>query len=329
MVDVQRSPGARRRSLARLSRAAVFATAALALAGCTLEPFPGAAPPPPPAQSEEPDWSPTASPQPEPTEAPPTAPSQAPPPPTQSQAAPPGANGAPEPEIVDEVALFQSQCEQEVEAWRAAQVHYPMEMSVSVGGAASYNAAIDIRSDPLPADQVIDIVSGTARSEDVRVKCTVAAKLTSVGDALVVAQHGNQTDAGWILQQFTPTGVVEWSWTVDALKPGHEQLRLELRPAIVLADDAGDLEYASQSVGSFVTQVHIQASPLQLVAHWFEVNWPLVLSITGALTAASVGFGGIWRKVQALRKGKLVAAAGVGTGAGLHRSRPVRLRRRT
>ena len=52
-----------------------------------------------------------------------------------------------------------------------------------------YNAAIDIREAPLPPGEVIHTDGGSAAMEAVFVKCTVAARLVAVGDALDVEEQ--------------------------------------------------------------------------------------------------------------------------------------------
>lgn len=200
------------------------------------------------------------------------------------------------------IAAFQQRCAEGVEEWRAGLVDYPDRMSVTIEIGANYNAAVDVRSEPLPPDEVIEVEDGVATGEPVLVKCTIAARLTPVGDALDVAEQASETDAGWVLQEFTPSGVVEWSWTVTAHDPVDEQLRLELRPAIVVDESAGDLEYAGRSVSSFTTDVHVEASFLHHAAHWVDVNRPLIWTIASAVGAATLALIVWWRKVRSPRK---------------------------
>jgi hypothetical protein len=202
----------------------------------------------------------------------------------------------------DAVALFQERCARGVEEWRDALVDYPARMSVTIELGANYNAAVDARSQPLPPDEVVEVEDGAATSEAVLVKCTVAARLTAVGEAMEVLDQASETDAGWVLQEFTPSGVIEWSWTVTAHQPVDEQLRLELRPAIVLDESAGDLEYAGKNVSSFTTDVHVKASALHHAAYWVDVNRPLIWTIGSAVGAATLAVIVWWRKARSPRK---------------------------
>jgi hypothetical protein len=204
----------------------------------------------------------------------------------------------------DSVVAFQQRCAEGVEEWRDARVDYPDRIIVRIEVGANYNAAIDVRSEPLPPDEVIEVGNGTATSEAVLVKCTIAARLSAVGDALEVDDAGNETDAGWVLQEFTPSGVVEWSWTVTAHQPVDEALRLELRPAIVVDEGAGDLEYAGSSVSSFTTDVHVDASILHHAAHWVDENRPLIWTIGSAIGAAVLAVVLWWRKVRSPGKSR-------------------------
>jgi hypothetical protein len=202
----------------------------------------------------------------------------------------------------ESVIAFQERCAHGVEEWRDALVDYPDRMSVRIDVGANYNAAVDARSEPLPPDEVIEVEDGTATSEAVLVKCTVAARLTAVGQAMEVLDQASETDAGWVLQEFTPSGVIEWSWTVTAHHPVDEQLRLELRPAIVLDESAGDLEYAGKNVSSFTTDVHVGASALHHAAYWVDVNRPLIWTIGSAIGAAALAVIVWWRKARSPRK---------------------------
>ncbi|WP_374975465.1 hypothetical protein ACEYYH_16865 [Microbacterium trichothecenolyticum] len=202
----------------------------------------------------------------------------------------------------DAVVAFQERCAHGVEEWRDALVDYPDRMSVTIDVGANYNAAVDARSEPLPPDEVIEVEDGTATSEAVLVKCTVAARLTPVGQAMEVLDQASETNAGWVLQEFTPSGVIEWSWTVTARHPVDEQLRLELRPAIVLDESAGDLEYAGKNVSSFTTDVHVEASALHHAAYWVDVNRPLIWTIGSAIGAATLAVIVWWRKARSPRK---------------------------
>lgn len=151
-------------------------------------------------------------------------------------------------------------------------------MTIKVGDSENYNAALDVRSVPLPADEVIETEPGAATSENVLVKCTLAARLRAVGETLTVDDPASD-NGGWVVQEFTPTGVLEWSWTVTAEKPADAELRLDIRPAIAIAAAAEDLVYATQSSTSFNTDVIVDGNLLSRSAYWFEGNWGYVLAI--------------------------------------------------
>jgi len=177
-------------------------------------------------------------------------------------------------------------------------VSYPEEMTVPIDNSASFNAALDVGTEPLPADERIEVEDGEATSEVVLVKCTVAARLTSVGEALSIADHLSATGNGWVVQDFSPTGVIEWAWTVTAHKPVEQELLLELRPAIVVDADAGDMEYASRNMATFTTEVAVDASPMHHTAYWFEVNWPLIAIVATALGTGTLAVVGWYRKLR-------------------------------
>jgi hypothetical protein len=74
---------------------------------------------------------------------------------------------------------------------------------------------------------------------------------------------------------------------VKASKPVDQQLRLELRPAIIIGEQ-GDPVYGDDNVASFTTDVTVKASMLQQTAYWLEVNWPLIVAIATALGGATL-----------------------------------------
>ncbi|MET0724753.1 MAG: hypothetical protein ABWY36_00280 [Leifsonia sp.] len=193
---------------------------------------------------------------------------------------------------------FQRDCAQGVQNWRDAQVDFPGTLTVKLDESLNYNAAVDIRSEPLPPDEVIETDGGSAEFESVQIRCTVAARVIAVGDALTVDEESNELAGGWILQEFTPTGVVEWSWTVDAVKPVDQELRLELRPAIVAGASLDELTYSSASQASFTTDVHVEATMLQAVNFWFDSNWGLIVAIVTPIGIAVLALLGWMRKVR-------------------------------
>lgn len=178
---------------------------------------------------------------------------------------------------------FQRDCEEGIHEWKEAQVDFPAVLAVKLNETLNYNAAIDIREVPLPPDEVIHTGGGPAAKEAVFVKCTVAARLVAIGDALEVEEQSNETIGGWVLQEFAPSGVTEWSWSVTATKPVDQELRLDLHPAIISDAETGDLAYSSANQASFNTEVQIEATLLQDTAYWFEANWGLIVAISAAV----------------------------------------------
>lgn len=193
----------------------------------------------------------------------------------------PGGGSAPPPIAPDPARLdaFLARCEQGAETWRAGQVDYPRSLPVSMGGSASYVAAVDVRDEPLPAEEVIP--GADPFGEPVAVKCVLAARLTTVGDSLEVDEQE------WIFRSFTPTGVVNWSWSVTARAPGDHDLRLEIEPAVAL-DDLHRFG-SSPNTTTFVTRVSVDATWLQRAGEWWKGNWDVVALIAAAVGAALVG----------------------------------------
>lgn len=180
------------------------------------------------------------------------------------------------PGSTSDFATFQQNCEKGVESWRIGQVDYPRSLSIPLKQAADYNAAVDVRDNPLPPDQVID--SGEPDSEPVAVRCLLAAKLVPVGDYVKV----NGTSAvEWAPRQFTPSGVMEWTWSITAEKPVDQQLRLVLVPAVLI--EGGRYVFGTDSEASLLTKVAVEATLIERVSYWFETQWPLLVGIAAVL----------------------------------------------
>lgn len=175
-------------------------------------------------------------------------------------------------------------CEDGIQKWRDARVDYPGRLTLELGSVASYIAAVDIRENAILLSEVIP--GQSPESAPAAVKCRVAARLVPIGDAVEV----NPPQDEWVNRFFTPSGVVNWAWTVKAVKPGRQELRLELQPAVV-ATDGGYVLLASDSiVGNFITSVEIDTSAMDDLKQWFEKTWGVIAAISAALAAAIIAF---------------------------------------
>ena len=92
---------------------------------------------------------------------------------------------------------------------------------------------------------------------------------------------------GWIVRQFTPSGVLNWSWSITALAPGDQQLQLEPEPAVTSASQYILLQGGNPSdMSTSVTQVHVNASAVQRAGQWWKDNWGIIVLISGGIGAA-------------------------------------------
>lgn len=193
--------------------------------------------------------------------------------------------------------------------WRNAQVDYPKALAAEVGKSSIYEAAVDARDARPPADQVIAVSSDNAATKQVAVRCRLAARLIPSSDTLKV----DPDDSDWEYRDFSPTGVVQWAWNVTPTKPVDQKLTLVVRPAIDLSGSEGQASN-SYGVGSntevrVFTDVSVEATLIEKVAHWFETQWPLVLAILVALGAVAVP---IWNWYQRRRNRGQGASGGAG-----------------
>lgn len=168
--------------------------------------------------------------------------------------------------------------------FREGQVSFPDEMEIGVGESSSYSAVVDVRTEPAPAETVID--APKPRSDRVKVKCILSARLVPVGDGMEVKPPTDADEGGWRTLTFTPDGLVEWTWTVKALVPEDQSLRLELLPAVEVQGRVGD---PVRSSVSYVTRVKVKATALDKVGQWFDTQGKVLRGIGVAIGAIILG----------------------------------------
>ena len=206
-----------------------------------------------------------------------------------------GANGAPIPSL-SEGEQFQRNCEAGVNEWTSGRVSYPVEISVSLNDPKIYNVVVDVEGMSLPPEQMIDLDQGTVASESVAVRCDIAARLSSAGDAVEVTQNSTAGYGGWVIRTFVPPGVAEWAWSIAVQSPVGGELLLELQPAVVQENTVPLPGLADGQVASFTTQVNVNATVVQRVSYWFETEWSAMLVVVGGLGAAAVGLLVWWER---------------------------------
>jgi hypothetical protein len=195
----------------------------------------------------------------------------------------PSASRQPE---VDQLSAFAAQCGATT-AYRSGRVLYPRTLTADLGEATTYGAAVDVRDSPAAPGDVIPGPDPT--SEPVLVQCVIGARLVEVGPGISVENDDAAADGGWRYQQFTPAGVLEWSWSVTPLVPRRQELRLELRPVVEVS---GDLPVPRTTTTQFVTRVEVHANWIQRLSYWFSTAWPQLAAVAailaGALTAVLI-----------------------------------------
>jgi hypothetical protein len=219
--------------------------------------------------------TPTPVPSPAPTSAPPTP-------------APPGSAAGNRYGVDDQVlAAFLDGCGATLAGsssgptWREGRLDYPTALDVDVHFPATYVATVTIRPDAAaqPAPRAIP---GTAGRSDVYLQCVVAARLTTEGDFLEVE------DDDWQPRTFTPAGVLDWSWSITGKELGHQDVRLELQPAVQIDDGEPRIADSPLDAASFVTRVRVTGNWVEEVGKWWEENWAGLTAIVGALGAGGV-----------------------------------------
>lgn len=194
----------------------------------------------------------------------------------------------------EQLSAFADECKESLDgaSYRRGQVDYPATMILSLGKAAMYNVAIDVRDVPALPETEIDADDPTA--EPVLVKCGVSARLFAVDDGIEVADNIDGTSAdGWDFRSFGPTGTVEWSWDVTARTPEDHTLRLVLRPSLSVM---GQTTYPGQT--DFTTKVSTTASSIEQLSNWFDTQFSLLKAMGVALGVAILGFLGFSQQVR-------------------------------
>jgi hypothetical protein len=186
------------------------------------------------------------------------------------------------PKVAPTLNDFLFACEKGAEVWSKGQVDYPKQLKLNTGDVTSYVAAIDVRPNPNLPSEVIQDPSAT--SQPVAVRCRVAARLVSTGDGLEI----NPGQGLWLDRTFTPSGVINWAWTVKATQGRSQDLRLELLPAVV--DEQGQVMVSGKesNLASFVTHVEVDAPTSDDIKQWFEKTWVGVSAAAAAIAAALI-----------------------------------------
>jgi hypothetical protein len=181
--------------------------------------------------------------------------------------------------------------------YRAGQVVYPRSIDMRVHGTISYFAAVDTADVPTPPRQVIQ--SDDPAVEGIVVECVVGARLVAVGNGIEVSD-ASSADGGWQYQAFTPSGLLEWSWSVTATEPKDQQLRLELRPA---ARDLDSLRLLTAPSAAYQTTVRVEGSVLERGAYWLQTEGNALKVILGGIGAALLAVLAFSQKVRDSIKG--------------------------
>jgi hypothetical protein len=188
----------------------------------------------------------------------------------------------PPPIPADSSALqtFLSRCARGIAQWSGqGQVDYPPVLHLHMDRASTYAAAVDVRDHPAPADELVQ----GGKADPISVKCIVGARLIPTDTDIVdVALPDTARDGGWVYREFTPTGVLQWSWSVTARAPHDSDLTLELRPSIRREADGAIVADAEQTTEQR-TRVEVTAGMVQRGSSWVDENKGYVAVLGAAL----------------------------------------------
>ncbi|WP_161965126.1 hypothetical protein [Ornithinimicrobium cerasi] len=165
-------------------------------------------------------------------------------------------------------------------------VTYPELLRAEVDHSSTYQVNLDLTGSDLPPDAVLDGLDGTAGQADLRVQCVVGARLLRVGDGIEIGEQGDADADEFVYRRVSEAGFVEWGWTVTPVEPVDQELRLELQPAVFT--DEGLEGVPADAVVQFVTDVEVESTLIQRVAHWFKNDWVRLAAVAGVLGAALI-----------------------------------------
>jgi hypothetical protein len=181
------------------------------------------------------------------------------------------------------VREFVDNCNRNVVDWRKGQVYYPRTLFLDMDQSATYVAHVDILDARLPVEKIFVMQGADPQAAPIEVQCELSARLAPVGKALEVDKPE------WSNRKFTPSGYVDWSWSVTAHTPHDQQLRLELHPALTSQDQEVMLAGGepSQTV-TYITQVRVHATTAQIVYQWWNDSGKIFVAIIGSVLAALI-----------------------------------------
>jgi len=191
-----------------------------------------------------------------------------------SPSAPPARNA--------ELEAFTRACERHADRWVRGQVDYPRTLSARMGQATTYSTAVDIRDAPAPPGKEID--SPDPATGSVHVQCVVGARLVPVSSGIDVEIPADARADGWRYLEFTPSGVLEWSWSVTPSTPASQELLLQLKPAAKSAEliPGG----STTTTADYKTPVNVTATRIDRLAYWFQTQWVLLSKVAGTVGVA-------------------------------------------
>jgi len=151
-----------------------------------------------------------------------------------------------------------------------------------MGQATTYSTAVDIRDAPAPPGKEID--SPDPATGSVHVQCVVGARLVPVSSGIDVEIPADARADGWRYLEFTPSGVLEWSWSVTPSTPASQELLLQLKPAAKSAEliPGG----STTTTADYKTPVNVTATRIDRLAYWFQTQWVLLSKVAGTVGVA-------------------------------------------
>jgi hypothetical protein len=187
-------------------------------------------------------------------------------------------------EVPRQVLLdFLDGCRNGLQQWREGQVDYPGTLTVGLDSSSSYIATVNIGPDAASGPPPRKIPGSSPERRPVWLQCAVAARLTTTGDNLDIDEDD------WVVRTFTPSGVLDWNWSLNGRKLGSQDVRLELQPAVAIAEGGEfDIPDSPTQTAGFVTTVTVTGSWPQLAGKWWGENWPVLAGIAAALGAAVI-----------------------------------------
>jgi hypothetical protein len=203
-----------------------------------------------------------------------------------------------------QLGAYQERCERLALEGAAARVVYAPRQEMTKDESDEVKAAVSIDQRLRTADILTETEEVIEEAEVKVVSCQVQARLTFSSDAFDV------DPAGWIERSFLTGETVRWTWLVTPMEGGDQSLVLELRPIVMVDDDA--LLAADSDVQEYPISIDVAVPIKEQATGVMDDIEDFMLSAKGVLVAFAALLGAVVAVLAAIRSLRRRSAKGNG-----------------